>query len=411
VETTPGQPRIDPHIKETVRGWHGYARYTGSITLSSRAGTATAVLADLLFDCKHIRLDRRVVNSSVDCADSVALGPSHTKLAADIQSAGGRCELQVWPHQVHVFQALPRMTPEAGKAIAYVARFIAHALQDARAWSTRCPDDVRPAGQAAHYEDHQPRPQRSVGISNILPHRHIPGRPVCGLGAAIRLAEAGVTDITVLDRSDRMGGTWRDTTYPGASCDVPSLLYSYSFVKNPTWSRTYSTAPQICRHLDEMATKFGIRRHIRFNQAVASLTFDDDSGVWTGPPRTASGFAPAPSCWRRGRCRTSASPTSRPRHLPRTQDPQCPLGSRLRLHRQARPVVGTGVSAIQIIPELVKPVQAPSEKGRRPVQYAVPTSSATHPELRASLESQTYRPVPKALSPSSTRLAPKVPGA
>lgn len=54
-------------------------------------------------------------------------------LAADIQTAGGRCELQVWPHQVHVFQALPRMTPEAAKAMAYVARFIAHSLQDARA--------------------------------------------------------------------------------------------------------------------------------------------------------------------------------------------------------------------------------------------------------------------------------------
>jgi monoterpene epsilon-lactone hydrolase len=54
------------------------------------------------------------------------------QLAADIRTAGGRCELQVWPHQVHVFQALPRMTPEAAKAMAYVARFIAHALQDAR---------------------------------------------------------------------------------------------------------------------------------------------------------------------------------------------------------------------------------------------------------------------------------------
>jgi acetyl esterase/lipase len=55
------------------------------------------------------------------------------QLAADIQTAGGRCELQIWPHQVHVFQALPRVTPEAAKAVAYVARFIAHALQDARA--------------------------------------------------------------------------------------------------------------------------------------------------------------------------------------------------------------------------------------------------------------------------------------
>lgn len=66
------------------------------------------------------------------------------------------------------------------------------------------------------------------------------GAGFTGLGAAIRLAEAGVDDIVILERADRVGGTWRDTTYPGASCDVPSLLYSYSFVKNPTWSRTYS---------------------------------------------------------------------------------------------------------------------------------------------------------------------------
>jgi cation diffusion facilitator CzcD-associated flavoprotein CzcO len=88
----------------------------------------------------------------------------------------------------------------------------------------------------------------------------IVGAGFTGLGAAIRLAEADVNDITILERADRVGGTWRDTTYPGASCDIPSLLYSYSFVKNPTWSRTYSPAPEICDHLEEMATSFDIRR-------------------------------------------------------------------------------------------------------------------------------------------------------
>ncbi|WP_156736190.1 FAD-dependent oxidoreductase, partial [Mycobacterium sp. E3298] len=72
------------------------------------------------------------------------------------------------------------------------------------------------------------------------------GAGFTGLGAAIRLADAGVDDVVILERGDRVGGTWRDTTYPGASCDVPSLLYSYSFVKNPSWSRTYSPARDIC---------------------------------------------------------------------------------------------------------------------------------------------------------------------
>ncbi|EUA33320.1 FAD binding domain protein [Mycobacterium xenopi 4042] len=61
----------------------------------------------------------------------------------------------------------------------------------------------------------------------------IVGAGFTGLGAAIKLRQAGVDDILILERSDRVGGTWRDTTYPGASCDIPSLLYSYSFVPTP----------------------------------------------------------------------------------------------------------------------------------------------------------------------------------
>src|ERR1700753_1774125 len=106
----------------------------------------------------------------------------------------------------------------------------------------------------------------------------IVGAGFTGLGTAIKLAEAGLDDtddIIILERADRVGGTWRDTTYPGASCDVPSLLYSYSFVKNPTWSRTYSPAPEIYRHLEDMATRFDIRHRIRFGHQVTALAFDE----------------------------------------------------------------------------------------------------------------------------------------
>lgn len=68
----------------------------------------------------------------------------------------------------------------------------------------------------------------------------IVGAGFTGIGAAIKLSEADVDDFVILERSDRVGGTWRDNTYPGAACDVPSLLYSYSFVKNSSWSRAYS---------------------------------------------------------------------------------------------------------------------------------------------------------------------------
>jgi cation diffusion facilitator CzcD-associated flavoprotein CzcO len=77
----------------------------------------------------------------------------------------------------------------------------------------------------------------------------IVGAGFSGLGAAIKLAQADIADIVILERSDRVGGTWRDTSYPGASCDIPSLLYSFSFVRNPAWSRTYSPAEEIRRHI------------------------------------------------------------------------------------------------------------------------------------------------------------------
>src|SRR5579875_2619552 len=96
----------------------------------------------------------------------------------------------------------------------------------------------------------------------------IVGAGFTGLGAAIKLREAGIDDFVILERSDRVGGTWRDTKYPGASCDIPSLLYSFSFAQNPRWSRTYSPADEIQRHLEDMTTRFDIRGRIRFGQEV-----------------------------------------------------------------------------------------------------------------------------------------------
>ena len=63
----------------------------------------------------------------------------------------------------------------------------------------------------------------------------IVGAGFSGIGTAIKLAESGVEDFVIVERGDRVGGTWRDNTYPGAACDIPSLLYSYSFAKNPDW--------------------------------------------------------------------------------------------------------------------------------------------------------------------------------
>jgi cation diffusion facilitator CzcD-associated flavoprotein CzcO len=181
------------------------------------------------------------------------------------------------------------------------------------------------------------------------------GAGFAGLGAAIRLAEAGVDDIVILERADRVGGTWRDTTYPGASCDVPSLLYSYSFVKNPTWSRTYSPAPEICRHLEDMATRFDIRRHIRFGQEVTELTFADESGSWTAKTKKRKRFHARTVVLASGPLSDVSFPDIRGLdsyrghkiHSARWDHDYDLTGKRVA-------VIGTGASAIQIIPELVR---------------------------------------------------------
>src|SRR5829696_2496798 len=99
---------------------------------------------------------------------------------------------------------------------------------------------------------------------------HVPvaiiGTGFAGLGMAIRLKELGVEDFVVLERADDVGGTWRDNTYPGCQCDVPSHLYSFSFALNPKWSRTFSMQPEIWSYLRRVADDFDLRRNIRFGQ-------------------------------------------------------------------------------------------------------------------------------------------------
>jgi cation diffusion facilitator CzcD-associated flavoprotein CzcO len=109
----------------------------------------------------------------------------------------------------------------------------------------------------------------------------IVGAGFTGIGAAIKLIQAGVDDVVIVDRSDRVGGTWRDNTYPGAACDIPSLLYSFSFVQNPAWSRAYSPAEEIRQHIEDMVDSHDLRRRIRFGVEVTGLEFDEADGVWT----------------------------------------------------------------------------------------------------------------------------------
>ncbi|MDE3087713.1 MAG: NAD(P)/FAD-dependent oxidoreductase, partial [Acidobacteriota bacterium] len=101
---------------------------------------------------------------------------------------------------------------------------------------------------------------------------------MAGILAAVKLREAGFTDIVVYEKADRLGGTWRENTYPGVACDVPSHLYSYSFAPNPDWSHVFSPGSEILDYLESVARRFGVERHVQYSAEVRRLAFE--GGRW-----------------------------------------------------------------------------------------------------------------------------------
>ncbi|MFI7134041.1 flavin-containing monooxygenase [Nonomuraea sp. NPDC050153] len=107
-----------------------------------------------------------------------------------------------------------------------------------------------------------------------------------GLCMAIQLERAGIRSYTVFEKADDLGGTWRDNSYPGAGCDIPSHLYSYSFEKYASWTRRYPEQPEILGYLEHCADKYDVRRKIRFGTEVRRADFDGTRWQVTAGDRT-----------------------------------------------------------------------------------------------------------------------------
>ena len=106
------------------------------------------------------------------------------------------------------------------------------------------------------------------------------GAGATGILAAIRLEQAGITEVVVVEKADRVGGTWRDNTYPGVACDIPSHHYCYSFEPAP-WTHQCALGEELQPYLEGVATKYGVLPKIRFNTTVVSTVYDDASCQWT----------------------------------------------------------------------------------------------------------------------------------
>jgi cation diffusion facilitator CzcD-associated flavoprotein CzcO len=121
----------------------------------------------------------------------------------------------------------------------------------------------------------------------MAPRVAIIGAGFGGLCMAIRLEKAGIRTYSVFEKADDLGGTWRDNTYPGAGCDIPSHLYSYSFEKYTSWTRRYPEQPEILGYLHHCADKYGVRRKIRLRTEVRRAVFE--GGAWHVTTSSADG--------------------------------------------------------------------------------------------------------------------------
>ena len=116
-------------------------------------------------------------------------------------------------------------------------------------------------------------PERKVKLKVV-----IIGAGMSGILTGIRLLDAGIDDFIVYEKADRLGGTWRDNTYPGLSCDVPSHHYVYTFEPNPEWSHMFSPGAEIYAYFERVAEKYGITQRIRYNREVTQADYTD--GRW-----------------------------------------------------------------------------------------------------------------------------------
>ena len=200
----------------------------------------------------------------------------------------------------------------------------------------------------------------------------IVGAGFAGIGAAIQLKRSGIENFVILDREDDLGGTWYVNHYPGLAVDVPTTTYSYFFEPNPNWSRLFSTGDEIKQYADEVADKYDVRRHIRFSTVVDGARWDEETNLWrvslandevlsTRYLITATGFLSQPKI---PDIPGIESFDGRVIHTTEWQDDYDPAGKRIA-------VIGTGATAVQLIPELAKSAAELTVYQRTPI-WVVP---------------------------------------
>ncbi|RZQ60110.1 flavin-containing monooxygenase [Amycolatopsis suaedae] len=188
-----------------------------------------------------------------------------------------------------------------------------------------------------------------------------------GMGAAIQLKRLGVDNLLILEREDDLGGTWHVNRYPGLAVDIASVTYSYSFEPNPYWSRLFAPGAELKRYADHVADKYDLRRHMRFGTVVDGAVWDDETRTWTvriGAEQvttryllTATGFLSQPKMPDIPGIDSFAGKVI---HSTAWDDDYGLTGRRAA-------VIGTGATAVQLIPEVARKVAELTVYQRTPI--------------------------------------------
>ncbi|WEI17229.1 NAD(P)/FAD-dependent oxidoreductase [Acinetobacter proteolyticus] len=215
-------------------------------------------------------------------------------------------------------------------------------------------------------------------------HVVIIGAGFAGIGAAIKLQQAGFTDFVVLEKADEIGGVWRANTYPGCACDVPSALYSYSFAPNPQWSRVFAQQQEIKTYIQHVAQQFDVKKYVRFGYEMLESAWDDQAKHWV--VKTNQGLIHARFAIMAG------GPMHQP-VLPRIKGLETFKGAQFHsaewnhdvdLNGKKVAVVGAGASAIQFVPEIQAQVEKLTLLQRTP-QWVLPKMDQSLPKLAQAL--------------------------
>ena len=195
-------------------------------------------------------------------------------------------------------------------------------------------------------------------MRNGTPRVAIVGAGFGGIGLGIKLRQAGIESFTIFEKAGGVGGVWRDNSYPGLTCDVPSHLYQFSFEPNHDWTRRFPQRDEILAYLERVTDKYGLRDHMRFGTEVASADFDDEHGHWL--VRLAGGEEVEADV-----LVTATGQLSRPSFpsIPGLDDFKGDLfhsarwNHRCDLTGKRVAAIGTGASAVQYVPEIAKQVE------------------------------------------------------